>query len=169
MATKVKLVHRETGLEKTGFFGFSWTTLFFGMFPALFRGDFLTFVGGFAVLFIVSLATAGIGTGIAMIVWAFLYNKYYTRKLLEKGYVFADTDEMNTRAASDEQPLDDDEGVGVVEKADSARALGEPGRHATARSRSSQAAYKVILRGTRSSLEINEVAEKLAGLFKITL
>jgi hypothetical protein len=86
------LKHRDSGLVKRGFYGFSWTTLFFGFFPALFRGDFITFLGGFAVLVVLGIFTIGIGSGIAMIVWAFWYNKYYTRKLLERGYMFADSE-----------------------------------------------------------------------------
>ena len=92
MASTVMLKHRDSGLVKRGFYGFSWTTLFFGFFPALFRGDFITFLGGFAVLIVLGIFTIGIGTGIAMIVWAFWYNKYYTRKLLERGYMFADSE-----------------------------------------------------------------------------
>lgn len=98
MATTVKMKHKESGLVKNGFYGFSWTTLFFGMFPALFRGDFITFIGGFAVLAIVGFFTLGIGAAIAMLVWAFLYNKYYTRKLLERGYAFDDADTVVAEA-----------------------------------------------------------------------
>ena len=101
MATKVTLKQESTGLVKDGFFGFSWTTFFFGMFPALFRGDFVTFIGGFVVLLILGILTAGIGSWIAMIVWAFMYNKYYTRKLIEKGYVLSDTPELNEKAANE--------------------------------------------------------------------
>ena len=98
MATAIMLKHRQSGLVKKGFYGFSWTTLFFGMFPALFRGDFLTFIGGFIVLVILAFFTVGIGAGLAMVVWSFMYNKYYTRRLLEQGYEFAD-DEANVRQA----------------------------------------------------------------------
>ncbi len=98
MATRVLLKHRASGLVKNGFFGFSWTTLFFGFFPALFRGDFLTFIGGFVVIVILGIFTLGIGSALAMFVWAFFYNGYYTRKLLERGYAFADTDPMVTQA-----------------------------------------------------------------------
>lgn len=41
MAIKIKMVHEKTGLQKTGLIGFSWTSFFFGSFPALFRGDFV--------------------------------------------------------------------------------------------------------------------------------
>lgn len=95
MATKIKMRQKDTGLTKDGFIGYSWTTLFFGSFPALFRGDFITFIGVFVVLVILGVITAGVGTFIAMIAWSFLYNKYYTRKLIEKGYQFDDTPELN--------------------------------------------------------------------------
>ena len=99
MATKVNMKHKETGLFKTGFVGFSWTTFFFGAFPALFRGDFLTFIGLFVILVIVGAFTAGIGGWVAVIIWSFMYNKYYTTKLIEKGYAFSDSEEMNASAA----------------------------------------------------------------------
>jgi hypothetical protein len=34
-----------------------------------------------------------------MIVWAFMYNKYYTRKLIERGFKFNGTAEENNLAA----------------------------------------------------------------------
>ncbi len=86
MATQIQLRHPVSGLTKTGFYGFSWTTLFFGTFPALFRGDFITFIGGFIILMIIAFMTFGLGALLAMFIWAFLYNKYYTRKLIESGY-----------------------------------------------------------------------------------
>lgn len=99
MATAVTLKHPSTGLVKTGYFGFSWTTLFFGFFPALFRGDFVTFIGGFVIAMIIALATAGVGVFVISFIWAFMYNKYYTRKLIEKGYVLTDAPEVNRQAA----------------------------------------------------------------------
>jgi hypothetical protein len=92
MAHVVMLKHRDSGLIKRGYYGFSWTTFFFGFFPPLFRGDFLTFIGAFVVLVILGIVTFGSGAAIAMFVWAFFYNKYYTRKLLERGYAFADSE-----------------------------------------------------------------------------
>jgi hypothetical protein len=40
------------------------------------------------------------GNFLINIIWAFMYNKYYTRKLLERGYVFAGSDDDNALAAS---------------------------------------------------------------------
>lgn len=99
MATTIKMKNPANGLTKTGFHGFSWTTFFFGTFPALFRGDFLTFIGAAVIYFILAIATVGIGAIIAQFVWAFQYNKYYTRKLIEKGFRFDGTPEENALAA----------------------------------------------------------------------
>ncbi len=100
MAQIVMLKHKDSGIVKKGFYGFSWTTLFFGFFPALFRSDFLTFIGGAVVLILLAVLTFGIGAAVAMFVWAFMYNKYYTRKLLENGYVFADSEGKTVEAKS---------------------------------------------------------------------
>lgn len=58
--------------------GFSWTVLFFGFFPPLFRGDWLWAI----VILLLNLVTYGIG-GVVM---AFLYNKIYLKSLLSNGY-----------------------------------------------------------------------------------
>ena len=73
---------------------------FFGFFPALFRSDFKTFLGGFAISLILGVITFGIAWLVIGIIWAFMYNKYYTNNLLEKGYVFADDGDKNYDAAS---------------------------------------------------------------------
>jgi hypothetical protein len=85
MATAIRLVHPSGGV-KQGYYGFSWTTFFFGIWPALFRGDFLTFLGGFVIIIILAVCTYRIGSVIAGFVWAFIYNGYYTRRLLQAGY-----------------------------------------------------------------------------------
>ena len=38
------------------------------MFPALFRGDFITFIGGFVVLAILGIVTVDIGAAVAMLI-----------------------------------------------------------------------------------------------------
>jgi len=100
MATRIALKHKESGIVKDGYYGFSWTTLLFGFFPALFRGDFVTFIGGFVVSMIIALFTLGFGALFINIVWAFMYNKYYTRKLMERGYVLSGSDADNSLASS---------------------------------------------------------------------
>ena len=67
-------------MTKTGYYGFSWTYLFFGFLVPVFRGEL--FVGALHLLFTIFTA------GIWQVVMAFLYNKQYmTRMLTEKGWV----------------------------------------------------------------------------------
>ncbi len=98
MATTIHLVHRGSGLRKVAYYGFSWTTFFFGLFPALFRGDFLTFIGGCIVVLLIGVVTVGVGAWIAVVVWAFFYNKYHARRLIERGYVIVGSDDEIARA-----------------------------------------------------------------------
>ena len=58
--------------------GFSWTTFFFGGFPALFRGDWL--IG------IVVIIANALTYGVVGLVMAFIYNKMYAKALFAKGY-----------------------------------------------------------------------------------
>ena len=58
--------------------GFSWTTLFFGGFPALFRGDWIV-----GILVIIGCAFT---SGVVGIVMSFIYNKMYAKSLFNKGY-----------------------------------------------------------------------------------
>ena len=90
MATEIRMVQRTTGLTQKGYYGFSWTTLLFGPFPALFRSDFVTFIASIGLCIVISLVTLGVGGWLTYVVWAFMYNKFYTRRLIQKGYVLAD-------------------------------------------------------------------------------
>ena len=90
MAKSVMLRHPQTGIVRKGFYGFSWTTLFFGGVPAFFRGELMIGLGiSFACLF---------SAGLFAVVWAFFYNKSYTLRLIEKGYQFADSEAGNALA-----------------------------------------------------------------------
>lgn len=80
MATIIMMKNPQTGIIKKGFYGFSWTTFFFGGLPALFRGDIKT-----GILVLIACLLTG---GVAGFIWAFFYNKYYTLKLVENGYQF---------------------------------------------------------------------------------
>lgn len=91
MARRVTLKHPKTNLVRTGFYGFSWTSFFFGGFPAIFRGDVLLGLGVIIGSMILGAFSLGLGGLLLNIVWAFIYNKMYTRKLIEAGYEFADT------------------------------------------------------------------------------
>lgn len=100
MATSIQMKNELNGLTKEGFYGYSWTTLFFGPFVPLFRGDFITFLGYVTIVFLISLMTAGIGGLLCFIIWSFFYNSFYTKKLLERGYKFNGTIEENKLASS---------------------------------------------------------------------
>jgi hypothetical protein len=58
--------------------GFSWTTLFYGLWPAVLRKDFK---GACMQFFIV-----GCTLGLAYFYYPFAYNKSYVQKLLAEGY-----------------------------------------------------------------------------------
>jgi hypothetical protein len=90
MAKRVALIHPQTGLMKSGFYGFSWTFLFFGWFVPLFRGELMIALLHFTITVIT--------IGLWQIIFAFLYNKQYTTRLLEKGYVLNDSAEVNEEA-----------------------------------------------------------------------
>ena len=90
MAKRVALIHPQTGLMKSGFYGFSWTFLFFGWFVPLFRGELMIALLHFTITVIT--------IGLWQIIFAFLYNKQYTTRLLEKRYVLNDTEEVNEEA-----------------------------------------------------------------------
>ena len=71
-----------SGVTKQVKEGFSWTTFFFGMFPALFRGD----IKWAAIMFLCAWLTFGI----SWLVFPFIYNKLYIEELKLKGYKLAE-------------------------------------------------------------------------------
>lgn len=99
MATKISLKNKTTGQTKAGYYGFSWTTFFFAFFPALFRGEFLTFIASFVIWLIVASITFGFGACLVFFVWAFMYNKYSALNLIQKGFMLNGTHEENKQAA----------------------------------------------------------------------
>ena len=72
----------KTGIVKEAPVGFSWTTFFFGFFPALIRGDWKWAL----IMFIVGFITFGL----AYIIFAFIYNRLYLQDLLKKGFKVKD-------------------------------------------------------------------------------
>jgi hypothetical protein len=91
MAKGITVKHPVSGMTKTGYYGFSWTYLFFGPFVPIFRGELG--VGALHLLF--SIFTFGVW----QIVMAFLYNKQYmTRMLTEKGWVLDGSADENVLA-----------------------------------------------------------------------
>lgn len=88
MATKINIQQPAYGLTKNGYYGYSWTYLFFGWFVPLFRGELS--VAALHLLF--SLFTFGIW----QIIVSFLYNNQYMTRMIEKGYVLiGDADEIS--------------------------------------------------------------------------
>jgi len=85
MARIVVLEQRDTGKLLRGYYGFSWITLFFGFTPALCRGDYLTAIAGFTITFLIGAVTDGVGSFVVSLISAFLYNRYYTNRLLARG------------------------------------------------------------------------------------
>lgn len=96
MSEIVEMEQKSTGLKRKGFYGFSWTCLLFGAFPCLFRGDLPMFFLAAIFETTVSNQLYTQDTGILIpnvlwlvivrVVWAFLYNNFYTKNLIEKGY-----------------------------------------------------------------------------------
>ncbi len=58
--------------------GFSWTTLFFGIFPALFRGDWKWAI----IMALIALPTYGM----SFFIFPFFYNRLYRNDVESKGF-----------------------------------------------------------------------------------
>ena len=82
MAKEIRLKHEASGMVEKAVIGFSWTTLFFGIFVPLLRGDWKWVFIGLVITFF----TMGIG----WIFIPFIYNKSFVKGLLLKGYKPAD-------------------------------------------------------------------------------
>jgi hypothetical protein len=76
--TEIQFKKENTGEMKKAPVGFSWTTAFFGIFPALFRGDFKWGL----IMALIAIITFGL----SHFVFMFIYNKLYIKKLIEDGY-----------------------------------------------------------------------------------
>ena len=68
----------NTGAIKEAPIGFSWTTFFFGFFPALLRGHIS--------MAIVMIILALLSFGISGLVFSFIYNKMYVKNLIGQGF-----------------------------------------------------------------------------------
>ena len=86
MATSIGLRHPASGLIKNGYYGFSWTYLFFGWLVPLIRGEL-----GIAILHLI---LTFFTLGLWQLVFSFMYNKQYMTRMLEKGYVLAGTEDQ---------------------------------------------------------------------------
>jgi hypothetical protein len=92
MVTAIQLRNPATGKEVVAYEGYSWTSLFFGAFPALLRGDILIGIGVFCVIVVMGLAAFAVGlqtwvgSGIVGLVWGFFYNDIHRSRKLREGY-----------------------------------------------------------------------------------
>ena len=93
MATEINLKNKN-GLNQKAFIGWSWTSFFFGPFPAAFRGDWLGFFIYIIASVVIGLLTMGIGVIVFQLGWCAFYNKWHARRLVEKGYELGSTDDM---------------------------------------------------------------------------
>ena len=82
--TEITFQHPAHGGMKQAPIGFSWTTLFFSFFPALFRADWKWAI----IQFIIAAFTFGLSA----FVFCFIYNKLHVKTLLEQGYTSSEDD-----------------------------------------------------------------------------
>jgi hypothetical protein len=75
-----------TGEQKVAPVGFSWTTFFFGVFPALVRLDWKNFAIQLGVHIGIALLTAGTLNLFVSIAFSFIYNKMYVKDLVESNW-----------------------------------------------------------------------------------
>ena len=76
--TKITFENPVSGQIREAPIGFSWTVLFFGFFPPLFRGDWKWAV----IMFFLAMLTMGISN----LVFMFIYNNFYVKDLIGSGY-----------------------------------------------------------------------------------
>ena len=92
----VTIRNAQSGLVKSVPLGFSWTTLFFGGFPALFRGDLkwaaIMWVAGAGGVTIAIFTLGGLFflPWVFWMVFAIIYNRRFLQERLEEGYVPSD-------------------------------------------------------------------------------
>ena len=83
----IKLKHPKSGIVREVPIGFSWTSLFFGPFVPIFRGD--------ALWAIAAILLTGLTGSIFHFIFPFIYNKIHLRELLYKGYEPAEAESKN--------------------------------------------------------------------------
>jgi hypothetical protein len=80
----------RTGEVKAAPVGFSWTTFFFGFFPALFRLDWkyaAVHFGAQLLMTLTSVVHFGLGNLVVWGMFCFMYNKLYIKDLVDAGWV----------------------------------------------------------------------------------
>jgi len=88
----IRVIHKQSGIERKCFVGYSWTYFFFGFFVPVFRGEIS--IGIFHLIF--SIVTFGL----FQLVMPFLYNKQASVRLLVNGWELNDTEENNLFASA---------------------------------------------------------------------
>jgi len=86
----VRIIHRESGLAKAGYIGYSWTYLLFGWFVPLIRGEL-----GIAVLHLVITV---VSAGISQLIFPFIFNRQYMQRMLTAGWYLDPLDANYERA-----------------------------------------------------------------------
>ena len=79
MAYAIPMIQPETRKRAIGYTGVSWTCLFFGPLPALYRGHTLGFIG----MTLINFATFGLSA----FVFIFVYNAWHYHSLLARGFM----------------------------------------------------------------------------------
>lgn len=85
-SSKLNLKHPQFEVIKETPVGFSWTVLFFGFFPPIFRGDWKWGL----IILVAAIFTLGISN----LIFIFIYNKLYIKSLLEQGYTSIDSEDI---------------------------------------------------------------------------
>ena len=86
MAQPVSLLNKSTSEIRKSATGFSWTMLFFGFFPPLFRSDWKWG----AIVFLINVVTNALYTGASIItgiIFGVIYNKTHLNDLMNSGFV----------------------------------------------------------------------------------
>ena len=89
-SNKIHFEHPTTGEIRQAPVGFSWTMLFFGFFPPLFRGDWKWAI--------ITLLIGFISCGLSFLVFIFIYNKLYIKDLINKGFKARTVDKGDIKA-----------------------------------------------------------------------
>ncbi|WP_334329850.1 SHOCT domain-containing protein [Companilactobacillus sp. HBUAS59699] len=90
------LVNKNTNEVKDVKVGFSWTEFFFGFWPAVFRGDWKWLLIMLLVDVGLGVFTWGGGSLLFNFIFAFFYNKFYVKDLIEKGFQPSDEGDYHT-------------------------------------------------------------------------